>query len=169
MPRPLYGYPIVRVLNGERGIMVPSVKGTERPVLDNVRALVVDDEPLNLIVAKGLFAEYNMIVDTAGSGQEAIQKFTDNEYDVIFMDHMMPKMDGVEAMKRITDIAFNQQRTARVIALTANVVSGAKEMFLREGFAGFIGKPIDINEFERTMRIVLPRGAAGKDTEGDGK
>ncbi|MBO4267579.1 MAG: response regulator [Lachnospiraceae bacterium] len=168
MPRPLYGYPIVRVLNGESGVLAPAVKGPEKPVLDNVRALVVDDEPLNLIVAKGLFAEYNMIVDTAGSGPEAIQKFTDNEYDVIFMDHMMPKMDGVEAMKRITDIAFNQQRTARVIALTANVVSGAKEMFLREGFAGFIGKPIDINEFERTMRAVLPKGAAGKDTEGGG-
>ena len=169
MPRPLYGYPIVRVLNGEGGILRPKATAVERPVLDNVRALVVDDEPLNLIVAEGLFKEYNMIVDTAGSGPEAIQKYTDNEYDVVFMDHMMPKMDGVEAAKRIRDVAFGQQRTARIVALTANVVSGAREMFAREGFDGFIGKPIDINEFERTMRIVLPRGAAESNVEGGRK
>ncbi|MBO4903994.1 MAG: hybrid sensor histidine kinase/response regulator [Lachnospiraceae bacterium] len=166
MPRPLYGYPIVRVLNGEGGILQPAASASERPVLDNVRALVVDDEPLNLIVAKGLFSEYNMIVDTAKSGPEAIQKYTDNDYDVVFMDHMMPKMDGVEAMKRIMDVAFQQQKTARVVALTANVVSGAREMFAREGFAGFIGKPINISEFERTMRTVLPKGASGSDDEG---
>ncbi len=169
MPRPLYGYAIVRVLNGEGGILRPSATTVERPVLDNVRALVVDDEPLNLIVAEGLFKEYNMIVDTAGSGPEAIQKFTDNEYDVVFMDHMMPKMDGVEAAKKIRDVAFGQQKTARIVALTANVVSGAREMFAREGFDGFIGKPIDINEFERTMRTVLPRGAAEANSEGDRK
>ena len=166
MPRPLYGYPIVRVLNGESGILKPSAQVSERPVLDNVRALVVDDEPLNLIVAQGLFKQYNMIVDTAGSGFEAIQKYTDNDYDVVFMDHMMPKMDGVEAAKRIKDVAFGQQKTARIVALTANVVSGAREMFAREGFDGFIGKPIDINEFERTMRTVLPRGAADSDDTG---
>ncbi len=169
MPRPLYGYAIVRVLNGEGGILRPSAITVERPVLDNVRALVVDDEPLNLIVAEGLFKEYNMIVDTAGSGPEAIQKFTDNEYDVVFMDHMMPNMDGVEAAKKIRDVAFGQQKTARIVALTANVVSGAREMFAREGFDGFIGKPIDINEFERTMRTVLPRGAAEANSEGDRK
>ena len=169
MPRPLYGYAIVRVLNGEGGILRPSATTVERPVLDNVRALVVDDEPLNLIVAEGLFKEYNMIVDTAGSGPEAIQKFTDNEYDVVFIDHMMPKMDGVEAAKKIRDVAFGQQKTARIVALTANVVSGAREMFAREGFDGFIGKPIDINEFERTMRTVLPRGAAEANSEGDRK
>ena len=169
MPRPLYGYAIVRVLNGEGGILRPSATTVERPVLDNVRALVVDDEPLNLIVAEGLFKEYNMIVDTAGSGPEAIQKFTDNEYDVVFMDHMMPKMDGVEAAKKIRDVAFGQQKTARIVALTANVVSGAREMFAREGFDGFIGTPIDINEFEWTMRTVLPRGAAEANSEGDRK
>ena len=166
MPRPLYGFPIVRVLNGEGGVLRPAVTALQRPVLDNVRALVVDDEPLNLKVAVGLFREYNMIVDTAGSGPEAIQKYTDNDYDVVFMDHMMPKMDGVEAAKHIRDIAFGQQKTARIVALTANVVSGAKEMFMREGFDGFIGKPIDINEFERTMRLVLPRGASEANDEG---
>ncbi len=156
MPRPLYGYAIVRILNGEFGDANPLKTESQKPVLDGVRALVVDDEPLNLIVAEGLFKEYNMIVDTALSGREAIQKYSDNEYDVVFMDHMMPQMDGVEAMKRIKDVALQQQKSARIVALTANVVSGAREMFMREGFDGFIGKPIDINEFERTMKSVLP-------------
>ena len=158
MPRPLYGYPIVRVLNGENGVLTHVSGVMVRPVLDDVRALVVDDEPLNLVVAEGLFKDYNMIVDTAASGPEAIEKYEDNEYDVVFMDHMMPGMDGVEAMKRIKDIAFRKQETVKVIALTANVVSGARDMFMKEGFDGFIGKPIDINEFERTMRTVLSRG-----------
>ncbi len=166
LPRPLYGLPIVRVLNGEEGLLKPISDENARPDLDNVRALVVDDERLNLIVAKGLFKGYNMIVDTASSGQEAIQKFSDNEYDVVFMDHMMPQMDGVEAAKRIKDVALQQQKTARIVAFTANVVSGAREMFMSEGFAGFIGKPIDVNEFERTMKTVLPNGAPGMSREG---
>ncbi len=156
IPLPLCASQIIRVLNGEAGIIHTSQSSLERPVFDGVKALVVDDEPMNLIVARGLFKEYNMSVDTADSGAEALRKFTEKDYDVVFMDHMMPQMDGVEAMKRIKDIALQQQKTARVIALTANVVSGAKEMFMREGFAGFIGKPIDINEFERTMCRVLP-------------
>ncbi len=168
MPRPLYGYPIVRILNGEAGDLRPSKTVHQRPVLDGVKALVVDDEPLNLIVAEGLFREYNMIVDTALSGSEAIQKYSDNEYDVVFMDHMMPQMDGVEAMKKIKDVALRQQKMTRIIALTANVVSGAREMFMQEGFDGFIGKPIDINEFERTMRSVLPQSNPDAREEGGG-
>ena len=166
MPRPLYGFPIVRVLNGEGGILKPAVAKTDRPVLDGVRALVVDDEPLNLIVAEGLLKEYGMIVDTARSGQESIQKYTDNDYDIVFMDHMMPKMDGVEAARRIKDVAFQQQKVAKIIALTANVVNGAREMFIKEGFVGFIGKPIDINEFERTMRAVMPEKTPFTGSEG---
>lgn len=162
MPRPLYGYTIVRVLNGEDGVLKHVSGVMVRPVLDGVRALVVDDEPLNLVVAEGLFKDYNMIVDTARSGPEAIEKYAEKEYDVVFMDHMMPQMDGVETMKRIKEIAFHKQKTAKVIALTANVLSGARDMFMREGFDGFIGKPIDINEFERTMRNVILTGESNE-------
>ncbi|MCR5451761.1 MAG: response regulator [Lachnospiraceae bacterium] len=157
LPKPLYAFPVVRVLNGTRDTAeLTAVEERHRPILDDLRVLVVDDEPMNLVVATGLFKDYNMITDTAGSGMEAIEKYQSKDYDVIFMDHMMPEMDGVEAMKRLRQIAEQTHRNVRFVALTANAISGAREMFLREGFDGFISKPIDINEFERTMYSVVP-------------
>jgi len=156
MPKPLYGIPVTRILNGEREYHdADGVHQNGKPVFDGLRALVVDDEPMNLVVATGLFRDYKMVTDTAGSGKEAIEKLGVSEYDVVFMDHMMPEMDGVEAMKRIREMDC-AGRTPLIIALTANAVSGAREMFLREGFDGFIAKPIDIGDFERVMKRVLP-------------
>ncbi|MBR5407528.1 MAG: response regulator [Lachnospiraceae bacterium] len=158
MPKPLYGFPVVRLLNGERLSEDEAYADIEgRPVFENVKALIVDDEPMNLVVASGMFKdEYKMITDTAMSGREAIDKFVKENYDIVFMDHMMPEMDGVEAMKRIKDEAKKSGRSIVVVALTANAVSGAREMFLSEGFDGFVAKPIDISEFERVMKRVLP-------------
>ncbi len=156
MPKPLYGFPVVRILNGETEFVGYAESGQEKPHFDGIRALIVDDEPMNLVVATGLFKDYRMIPDTAESGQEAIDKYSSGEYDVIFMDHMMPEMDGVEAMKRIRQAALSSGRSPVIIALTANALSGAREMFLREGFDGFIAKPIDTAEFERVMKRVLP-------------
>ena len=130
--------------------------GSETPLFKGVKALIVDDEPMNLVVATSLFREYDMIIETAPSGREAIKKYRDNDYDVIFMDHMMPEMDGVEAMKLIKASARDLDREIKVIALTANAVSGAREMFIREGFDGFIAKPINTADFERTMLKILP-------------
>lgn len=158
MPKPLYGCPVVKVLNGDiGGSLMPGLEDERRPVLEGIRALVVDDEPMNLVVATGIFKEYRMYIDTAASGKEAIEKYRKNEYDIVFMDHMMPEMDGVEAMKHLKEVASDQGRVLRIIALTANAISGAREMFLREGFDEFISKPIHINEFERTVSKVLPR------------
>ena len=75
---------------------------------------------------------------------------------MVFMDHMMPEMDGVEAMKHIREAASEIGKSPIVIALTANALSGAREMFAKEGFDGFIAKPIDTAEFERVMKRVLP-------------
>ena len=157
MPKPLYAYPVIRILNGDMGAEAADTdKNTARPVFNKVKALVVDDEPMNLVVATGLFREYEMTVDTADSGREAIKKFRAGDYDVIFMDHMMPEMDGVEAMKQIRATALDLGKDIVIIALTANVVSGAREMFIKEGFDGFIAKPIDTADFERVMLRVLP-------------
>ena len=163
MPKPLYGCPVVRVINGDvSGSFMPGIEEERRPVLEGIRALVVDDEPMNLVVVTGIFKEYKMFIDTAASGKEAIEKYAKNEYDIVFMDHMMPEMDGVEAMKHLKEVAADQGRVLKIIALTANAISGAREMFLREGFDEFISKPIHINEFERTVSKVIPRGNGRK-------
>ena len=157
MPKPLYAYPVIKVLNeGQNAGDLTRADHNLRPVFKDVKALVVDDEPMNLVVAAGLFKEYQMLIDTADSGRDAIRKFRENDYDVVFMDHMMPEMDGVEAMKIIKSIASDTNKKIKVIALTANAVSGAREMFIREGFDGFIAKPINIADFERVMLRELP-------------
>ena len=163
MPKPLYAYPIIKVLNEGKDVQnIGSPAHTEKPDFDGVRALIVDDEPMNLVVATSLFREYNMVIDTAGSGKESIKKYRDNDYDIVFMDHMMPEMDGVEAMKHIKASARDLGRDIAVVALTANAVSGAREMFIQEGFDGFIAKPINIADFERVVSRVLSGRSADK-------
>ena len=157
MPKPLYAYPIIKILNEGRDARgLNCTESTQKPVFKGVKALVVDDEPMNLVVATSLFRDYEMVVETAGSGKESLKKFRENDYDLIFMDHMMPEMDGVEAMKLLKAAASEYGRTIPVVALTANAVSGAREMFIREGFDGFIAKPINTSDFERVMLHVLP-------------
>ena len=128
---------------------------TQAPVMAaGVRALVVDDEPMNLIVAEGILTEYGMETDTAQSGMESIEKVRHNRYDVVFMDHMMPVMDGVEAAHRIREVLAAQKREVYIVALTANAVSGAREMFFREGFDGFVAKPIVREELSHTLKAL---------------
>lgn len=160
MPKPLYGFPITNILNaGENFSEVQIEDSDKRVVFRDVKALIVDDEMMNLVVASGLFKGYGMIVDTASSGKEALDKYMAEDYDVIFMDHMMPEMDGVAAMKKLRELGAGSGRNPVIVALTANAVSGAREMFLREGFQGFIAKPIETKEFERVMKQVLPAEA----------
>ena len=112
--------------------------------------LLVDDVETNNFVTKGLLAPYGMKVDMADSGFEAIKKIEEgNEYDVIFMDHMMPKMDGIEATKIIRENGYDRP----IVALTANAVSGQAGIFIRNGFDDFISKPIDV----RQLNVVLNR------------
>ncbi len=157
IPKPIYAYPVIRILNeGQEAWHAELSDDAVKPGLSGVRALVVDDEPMNLVVAAGLFRDYEMIIDTADSGREAIAKFRKNDYDIVFLDHMMPEMDGVEAMKRIKKEAADLKKEILVVALTANAVSGAREMFMQEGFDGFIAKPINTADFERVMLKILP-------------
>ncbi|MBR3526016.1 MAG: response regulator, partial [Lachnospiraceae bacterium] len=166
LPKPLYAYPVLKILNeGRNAKDTDGVENTEKPVFRGVRALVVDDEPMNLVVATSLFRNYEMIIETAASGKEAIRKFRENDYDLIFMDHMMPEMDGVEAMKQIKGLAESLNREILVIVLTANAVSGAREMFLQEGFDGFIAKPINMADFERVVQRVLGSSRKGRGGE----
>ena len=121
-----------------------------------VHALVVDDEPMNIKVASNILRRHGMTVEKADSGEEAVHLCGKEAFDLIFMDHMMPGMDGVEAMKRIREDSFWRDHQCPILVLTANTLSAAREMFAKEGFDGFIAKPIDTGELERVLKRVLP-------------
>jgi CheY-like chemotaxis protein len=102
--------------------------------------LVVDDVVINLYVVQEMLRFFEIEAQTASSGQEAINKLQSGErFDIIFMDHMMPEMDGVEATQRLRELGFD----GVIIALTANAIAGNEEMFLRRGFNDFMSKPMD--------------------------
>jgi len=112
------------------------------------KVLVVDDVESNLYVAKGVLMPYRLNIETALNGNEAITKIKKgNVYDIVFMDHMMPEMDGVEATKILRSIGYKDP----IIALTANTLFGAREMFLKNGFTDFASKPVDINQIEKFL------------------
>lgn len=129
-----------------------------------VRVLAVDDEEMNLLVAKGVLGSYGIQVDTCLSGKEAVERCIETAYDVIFLDHMMPGFDGVETLRRIREINNGMYKDLPVIALTANTISGAREMFRNEGFTEFIPKPIERSVLERVLRRVLPESCMIYDT-----
>ncbi|MCL2264793.1 MAG: ATP-binding protein [Treponema sp.] len=105
--------------------------------------LVVDDVDSNVYVAKGMLLPYGLKIETASSGFAAIDKIKSGSvYDIVFMDHMMPKMDGIETVKKLREMEYKNP----IIALTANAIVGREEMFLKNGFDGFISKPIDSRE-----------------------
>jgi signal transduction histidine kinase/FixJ family two-component response regulator len=110
--------------------------------------LVVDDVASNLYVARGLLAPYGLRIETAASGIEAVEKIeAGGVYDIVFMDHMMPEMDGMEAVKIMRGMGYSRA----IIALTANAVVGQSEIFLANGFDGFISKPIDSHELDAAL------------------
>ncbi len=109
----------------------------------NVNVLLVDDNPVNLKVAQSFLGRHNIHADTAESGQEAIRMIQEKRYDMVFMDHMMPRMSGIEAARRIRELDADWYREMPIIALTANAISGAKEQFLSAGMSDFLAKPIE--------------------------
>ena len=154
MKKPVSSFMVTEILNMRFG---EGKEAVSKMTLPDVRALVVDDEPMNLAVAKGILIGYGMNVETVISGYKAVQYCDFKDYDVIFMDHMMPGMDGVETAEKIRSNAKKQGKRLVIVALTANAVSSAKDMFLAHGFDGFISKPIDIAELERVLKRVIPK------------
>ncbi len=124
----------------------------------SARILLVDDNKVNLKVAEGLLRPYKMCIEMADSGMQAIELIQNRIYDLVFMDHMMPQMDGVEAAKIIRGLDGERFREMPIIALSANAVRGAKEMFLEAGMNDFVAKPIEMRIMDRTLRKWLPAG-----------
>ncbi|MDR2468255.1 MAG: response regulator [Spirochaetaceae bacterium] len=142
---------------------------------EGVRALVVDDTPMNLIVARGFLERHNIHADTAETGEKALEMAQENAYDVIFMDHMMPEMDGIDTtsfMRKLTSPSAN----APIIALTANAISGMREFFLNAGMDDCLTKPIEADKLNAILLKWLPRdkidildNQAQLQSSGDGK
>lgn len=118
------------------------------------RILVVDDTEMNLTVIQSLLKRTRIRIDTAMSGREALDNIKDDHYDVVFIDHMMPDMDGIETLKHIRNM--EQGKDIPAVALTANAVSGAREMYLEAGFSDYLSKPVDGEKLERMLYDMLP-------------
>jgi len=122
----------------------------------DAKILVVDDVAVNLNVFVNLIKNFNMQVDTALSGQEALEITAKKKYDIIFMDHMMPVMDGIETLGHIKGDKTNPNNNTTVVMLTANALIGMKEMYLKKGFTDYLSKPIVPDKLEALIKQYLP-------------
>ena len=158
---PAHTISIAGILNNEAGNISYNYSSemSVRFTAPEANVMVVDDINTNLKVAKGLLSPYMMNVDLCDSGFEALDAIKTKRYDIVFMDHRMPGMDGVETTKRIRDMATEDPYfgSVPIIALTANAVAGMKEMFLQSGFNEFMSKPIDVVNLNAVLERLLPK------------
>jgi signal transduction histidine kinase/CheY-like chemotaxis protein len=152
---PVYAMPAANFLNGVR-IIQDGRKSRVRFTAPDVRVLIVDDIMTNLKVAQGLLSAYRMQVDICDNGRGSLALIKANRYDLVFMDHMMPGMDGIEALAQIRAQEEEYFKTVPVIALTANALSGMEEMFLSKGFNDYLAKPIEIFKLNALMEKWIP-------------
>lgn len=118
--------------------------------------LIVDDNAINLTVATGLLSPFRMAITVAASGREAVELVEKNKFDIVFMDHMMPDMDGIEATQIIRSMEGEYFKNLPIIALTANAINNAREMFLSSGMDDFVAKPIEMTDITSKLRKWLP-------------
>jgi signal transduction histidine kinase/CheY-like chemotaxis protein/HPt (histidine-containing phosphotransfer) domain-containing protein len=158
LPMPAYASTVADILNGlydthQRHYTTFSTVFT----FPYARVLIVDDLSINLRVAQGLMAIYEIQVDCAESGRKAIEKIKEQKFDVVFMDHMMPGMDGVETVANIRALEGDYFKNLPVIALSANTILGMREMFLENGFNDFLSKPIELNRLSEILEKWISR------------
>jgi len=167
--KPIYALPIVAVLNNEvyKGIVQHRQSMIMNFTAPDTKVLIVDDNEVNLKVAVGLLRPYKMQLDTALSGKTAIHMISEKHYDIICLDHMMPGLDGIETTKIIRAMDGDYYKNVPIIALTANAVSGAREMFIESGMNDFISKPIEVNKFINTIKKWIPKFQIKKVDEND--
>lgn len=120
------------------------------------RLLFVDDTAMNLDVIKGLLKNTGMTIDTVLSGKEALEAVKNYKYDILFIDHRMPEMDGIETLHAMKKMRKNKSKGQPCIALTANAISGVKKMYLNEGFDDYLSKPVNPAKLEEMIRRYLP-------------
>ncbi|GHV39169.1 hypothetical protein AGMMS49546_10780 [Spirochaetia bacterium] len=163
IPQQVLDNALFRLREFQSGGETGAALGVERSKLSinftspDTRILLVDDTPTNLIVAEGLLVPYQTKVECCASGEEAIKLASMHPYDIIFMDHMMPGMDGIEATAAIRAIDKPYIKDMTIIALTANAITGMKEMFLEKGFNDYLSKPIEIIKLDEIMKKWIPK------------
>ena len=163
---PVYCISIANILNDKYDDFNYNLSSKESTgfIAPNSTILIVDDIETNLKVAQGLLLPYDMQVELCKSGNEAIKLAQSKKYDLIFMDHKMPGMDGVETTKhiRVWGEDDSYYKNLPIIALTANAVSGTKEMFLKNGFNDFLSKPIDTIKLDNMLAKWIPKNKQTK-------
>lgn len=137
-------------------IELPDALTRKAYVAPKAQILAVDDTRVNITVVKGLLKRLKVQFDSAYSGQECLNKVKEKHYDIILLDHMMPEMDGIETLHNMQQMEEYLQNKPVVIALTANAIVGAKEEYLKEGFADYLSKPIDSVQLEQMIHQYLP-------------
>ena len=130
----------------------------ETLIAPDAKVLVVDDNRVNLELMNNYLKQYRIIPDLAESGAESVELAAKNYYDIIFMDQMMPEMDGIEAMKRIRALGGRNGGDITIIALTANAIAGTRNMLLAEGFTDYASKPLPLKSLEYLLTKYLPKG-----------
>ena len=154
---PAYAISISNILNDvpeEHGGFIMSGVSFTAP---EAAVLIVDDIAANLKVAEGLMAPYEMQIDLCPGGKKAIQMIQENSYDLVFMDHMMPEMDGLEATAMIRALAGERYQQLPIIALTANAISGIQKMFIQNGMNDFLAKPIEMIKLNAILEKWIPK------------
>jgi signal transduction histidine kinase/CheY-like chemotaxis protein len=154
--RPAYTVPVANVLNHWEETESRKWQGGQF-IAPDARILVVDDINTNLVVTAGLLAVYRCHVDTCTNGADSILMVQREHYDIVFMDHMMPGMDGVETTRGIRALEGDYFRQLPIIALTANAIVGMKEMFLSHGFNDYLSKPIELSKLDDTLAAWIPK------------
>ncbi len=154
--KPVYSLNFCQLLNHEELQFQSAVEEELHFIAPEAKILIVDDNEMNLKVAQGLLEPFQMQIDTAVNGKEAIQKIQKKQYNIVFMDHMMPVMDGIEATREIRKMEGEIYQNLPIVALSANATAEAKEMFLREKMDDFIAKPIKLKEIGKCILKWLP-------------
>ncbi|MBQ6806145.1 MAG: response regulator [Lachnospiraceae bacterium] len=150
--RPISCLSVDALLSGKKNYAVRDVDYNGRFECPDAKVLVVDDNVINLEVAGELLKKYKAQVFTAISGKECLNFLQEENVDFIFLDYMMPEMDGIDTLKNIKALEIPALKNVPIVALTANAVSGAREMFLEAGFDEYISKPIEIRKFEKVLK-----------------
>ena len=166
--KPLYSLNFCQTINHEAMYVGPVVEEYMNFTAPEASVLIVDDNEINLEVAVGLLEPLNMQIDTAESGKHALQMAEKKKYHLIFMDHMMPVMDGIETTERLRQMEDEYYHTVPIIALTANALMDAREKFAKAGMNDFVAKPIEMKEICKCIKKWLPDELIVANTDTDG-